>query len=100
MADIATKETGTLIPADKVEGTKVYNAQGEKLSKQTFAAPLPRANPVPMLWQALAFLGQLPEPEWRDATLAEFWTVARGRWSEANVPCRTGIIYGGKASAG
>ncbi len=31
MTDVATKETGTLISADKVEGTKVYNAQGEKL---------------------------------------------------------------------
>ncbi|MEE2690245.1 MAG: PRC-barrel domain-containing protein [Pseudomonadota bacterium] len=31
MTDIATKETGTLISANKVEGTKVYNAKGDKL---------------------------------------------------------------------
>jgi sporulation protein YlmC with PRC-barrel domain len=31
MANIAKNETGLLISADKVEGTKVYNAQGDKL---------------------------------------------------------------------
>ena len=31
MTDIATNETGTLISADKVEGTPVYNAEGDKL---------------------------------------------------------------------
>lgn len=31
MTDIATNETAALISADKVEGTAVYNAEGEKL---------------------------------------------------------------------
>lgn len=31
MADIARDETATLISADKVEGTSVFNAEGEKL---------------------------------------------------------------------
>lgn len=31
MTNIATKETGALIAADKVEGTKVYNLKGDKL---------------------------------------------------------------------
>lgn len=31
MIDIAKDETGTLISADKVEGTSVFNAEGEKL---------------------------------------------------------------------
>ena len=31
MADIETDETAELIASDKVEGTRVYNAQGEKL---------------------------------------------------------------------
>ena len=31
MTDVAHKETGNLISADKVEGTAVYNRRGEKL---------------------------------------------------------------------
>lgn len=31
MADIATDETATLIASDKVEGTAVYNRQGDRL---------------------------------------------------------------------
>lgn len=31
MSDIATDETATLIASDKVEGTAVYNRQGERL---------------------------------------------------------------------
>lgn len=31
MTDIATDETATLIASDKVEGTAVYNRQGERL---------------------------------------------------------------------
>jgi sporulation protein YlmC with PRC-barrel domain len=31
VADINTDETGTLIASDKVEGTNVYNREGEKL---------------------------------------------------------------------
>jgi sporulation protein YlmC with PRC-barrel domain len=31
MTEIARDETGTLISADKVEGTAVFNAEGEKL---------------------------------------------------------------------
>lgn len=70
----------------------VLNAAGEKLSKQTFAAELPRADPVAVLWQALEFLGQRPAPEWRAATRAEFWTSARAAWSESAIPARTGIV--------
>ena len=36
------------------------NAQGEKLSKQTGAAPIDPARPLPLLVQALRFLGQQP----------------------------------------
>src|ERR1700761_7006680 len=31
MTSVATNETSTLIASDKVEGTSVYNSQGEKL---------------------------------------------------------------------
>lgn len=68
------------------------NARGEKLSKQTFAPALPRTQPVSVLWQVLEFLGQRPSPEWRDATLAEFWSVATAGWSESAIPRKSGIL--------
>jgi glutamyl-Q tRNA(Asp) synthetase len=68
------------------------NTQGEKLSKQTRAKPLVRTNPVPVLWQALAFLGQQPPPELRSAMRADFWVAAAARWSEACIPRLSGIV--------
>jgi glutamyl-Q tRNA(Asp) synthetase len=70
----------------------VLNAQGEKLSKQTHAETLPRNNPVSVLWQALAFLGQCPLPEWQAATRADFWAAAVARWSEVDIPRQSGIV--------
>ncbi len=67
------------------------NAAGEKLSKQTFAPALPRAEPVAMLWRALDFLGQSPLPEWRAAGVAEFWQAALSVWDEQQVPHTTAI---------
>lgn len=64
----------------------VVNAAGEKLSKQTLAEPLDDNNPVPALWQALDFLGQLPPRELRDGGLAELWLWAVRNWSLARVP--------------
>jgi glutamyl-Q tRNA(Asp) synthetase len=72
----------------------VLNAQGEKLSKQTRAEPLARTNPVPVLWQALAFLGQCPSSEWQAATRADFWAVAISRWSEEAIPRVAGSVWG------
>ena len=68
------------------------NAQGEKLSKQTLAEPLARTDPVPVLWQVLAFLGQCPPREWQAATRADFWAAAAVRWSEAAIPRQSGIV--------
>ncbi len=68
------------------------NARGEKLSKQTRAEPLARTDPVPVLWRALAFLGQCPPPEWRAAPRADFWAAAAARWSEADIPRQSGIV--------
>lgn len=64
----------------------VVNRQGEKLSKQTFARPLPRNPPVPLLWRALEFLGQAPDIAWRDAGRDEFWRVAMAAWREHEIP--------------
>jgi len=70
------------------------NAQGEKLSKQTQAEPLVRTDPVPVLWQALAYLGQSPLPEWKSATRTDFWAAVVARWSEEAIPRLAGRIWG------
>lgn len=62
------------------------NAAGEKLSKQTLAPPLDNANPGPLLWLALDFLGQQPPAELRRAGLAELWQWARHHWRTADIP--------------
>jgi len=64
------------------------NAAGEKLSKQTRAAALDNTKPQTALWDALAFLGQLPPPELRRSGLAEIWQWARAHWDMARVPRR------------
>ena len=62
------------------------NAAGEKLSKQTLAAPLDDEKPVPSLWWAMQFLGQNPPDNLRRASLSEFWEWAIIHWSLSNVP--------------
>ncbi|MBS1186080.1 MAG: putative glutamyl-tRNA synthetase-related protein [Burkholderiaceae bacterium] len=62
------------------------NAAGEKLSKQTMAAPLDDEKPVPALWRALDFLGQSPPAALEQASLHEFWEWATIHWSLAKVP--------------
>jgi glutamyl-Q tRNA(Asp) synthetase len=62
------------------------NASGEKLSKQTFAAPLDIWRPLPALVAALDFLGQQPPPEFARGTLREFWDWALKNWNFARVP--------------
>jgi glutamyl-Q tRNA(Asp) synthetase len=59
---------------------------GEKLSKQTLAAPVEAARPVPALAAALAFLGQRPPADLARAPLADFWQWALTRWNLARVP--------------
>ena len=64
------------------------NAAGEKLSKQTLAAPLDSYQPTPALWQALGFLGQRPPPELRHDAAA-LWQWAHESWMLSRVPrCR------------
>jgi glutamyl-Q tRNA(Asp) synthetase len=62
------------------------NAAGEKLSKQTFAAPLDASRPLPALAAALDFLGQCPPAELARGTLKEFWDWALQNWDLARVP--------------
>ena len=62
------------------------NAAGEKLSKQTFAAPIDAAAPLPALVAALAFLGQQPPRELARATIEELWDWALENWRLDRVP--------------
>jgi glutamyl-Q tRNA(Asp) synthetase len=64
----------------------VVNAAGEKLSKQTLAAPLDIGNPVPALHQALRFLGQNVPAELAAGDISALWQWIREHWSLANVP--------------
>lgn len=59
---------------------------GEKLSKQSFAAPVDAARPLPTLVSVLAFLGQQPPRELARGTVADFWKWAVENWDLARVP--------------
>jgi len=61
------------------------NARGEKLSKQSRAAPLDAVRPQPALRAALDFLGQAAPAELDQAGLAELWRWARQHWNLARV---------------
>ncbi|WP_455384350.1 tRNA glutamyl-Q(34) synthetase GluQRS [Acidihalobacter prosperus] len=62
------------------------NEHGEKLSKQTHAAPLEEHDPSDNLWRALAFLGQDPPPGLRRATPREVLAWALQEWSVKHIP--------------
>ncbi|HKU71690.1 MAG TPA: tRNA glutamyl-Q(34) synthetase GluQRS [Burkholderiales bacterium] len=62
------------------------NAAGEKLSKQTFAAPVDAAKPQPTLVSALEFLGQQPPRELARSTVNDLWDWATKNWKLEQVP--------------
>jgi glutamyl-Q tRNA(Asp) synthetase len=62
------------------------NAAGEKLSKQTRAAPVDASQPGPALFAALEFLGQQPPPELSGGAPQELWAWATAHWQLARVP--------------
>jgi glutamyl-Q tRNA(Asp) synthetase len=62
------------------------NAAGEKLSKQTRAAPVDASRPGPALFAALDFLGQRPPPELSGASPDELWAWAMSHWRLDRVP--------------
>jgi glutamyl-Q tRNA(Asp) synthetase len=69
----------------------VLSAQGEKLSKQTFAPPLVIAEAPAQLRRALHFLGQEP-PAWlAGAGLREIWSWALSNWRRDRIPRRRGL---------
>ena len=68
------------------------NAAGEKLSKQTRAAPVDARDPVPALAHAMDFLGQAPPAQLRRAPLAEFWRWALAHWDAKHIPRRRSLL--------
>ncbi len=62
------------------------NTRGQKLSKQTFAAPLQLEQAATQLCAALRFLGQQPPPELSYAPLGEVWEWALAHWQAQRIP--------------
>jgi glutamyl-Q tRNA(Asp) synthetase len=70
------------------------NEYGEKLSKQTRAAPLTATEAPIRLWQALRFLGQEPPAELAAGRLAEIWNWSLANWRTERIPTRRSIWEG------
>lgn len=68
------------------------NAAGEKLSKQTRAAPVEVTQASAAISAALAFLGQRPPADLGAAPLGEVWQWARENWQLERVPQRRGVV--------
>jgi glutamyl-Q tRNA(Asp) synthetase len=68
------------------------NANSEKLSKQTFAAPLDATRPLPALLQVMRFLGQDVPPELAAGSIENFWRWAVTHWDMTRVPRVPGIV--------
>lgn len=64
------------------------NVLGEKLSKQTLAAPIDNAEPVAILNAALAFLGQDVITGCGPQDTAAFWPRAIAGWKLSRVPAQ------------
>ncbi|MBX3616478.1 tRNA glutamyl-Q(34) synthetase GluQRS [Nitrosomonas sp.] len=64
----------------------VTNAFGEKLSKQTNAAPIQVENALPQLIKSLQFLGQPTPVEMMEGDIASFWQWAQQNWRVHRVP--------------
>jgi len=62
------------------------NAAGEKLSKQTLAPAVDGRDPVPVLTQVMAFLGQAPPAQLHREPLAAFWNWALAQWNTELIP--------------
>jgi glutamyl-Q tRNA(Asp) synthetase len=62
------------------------DASGDKLSKQTLAAPVDPAHPAPVLARALAFLGHAPPPELARAGTGTLWEWAIAHWDRTRIP--------------
>ncbi|GAA5786497.1 tRNA glutamyl-Q(34) synthetase GluQRS [Chitiniphilus shinanonensis] len=64
----------------------LVNERGEKLSKQTLAAPLDQQRPGESLCRVLGLLGQAPPAELARGGLTECWNWAFAHWRMQSVP--------------
>lgn len=64
------------------------NSQGQKLSKQTYAAAVDRSEPNHVWWQVLDFLAQDPPKTLQHAPIAEIQQWALQNWNLQKVPKR------------
>ncbi len=69
------------------------NAEGHKLSKQTFARPVSDRDPAEVLFEVLSFLGQDPAPELRGAAANDVLSWGIDHWRLEAVPRRDSIPY-------
>lgn len=68
------------------------NRSGEKLSKQTLAAPVVRAEASTQLWYALDFLGQKPPHALQHSTCHTLWQWALDNWHLANIQPQNAVV--------
>lgn len=66
----------------------VTNCAGEKLSKQTRAAPVDLSNVLGQLVTALRFLGQEPPEGLSGSDVPSFWQWAINNWQVDKIPCK------------
>lgn len=66
----------------------VVNARGEKLSKQTHAAPVVISDTVSQLLMAIRFLGQTPPAELNESNVASFWKWITENWKPEMIPLK------------
>ena len=64
----------------------VTNQAGEKLSKQTQAAPIDLSTPLTQLVIALGFLGQEPPIKLSESDIPSFWQWAIENWRPEKIP--------------
>ena len=62
------------------------DGNGDKLSKQTYAAPVDVDHATTILFLALQFLGQQPPAELKRETLDTIWQWAKQHWNMQNIP--------------
>ncbi|HKW37568.1 MAG TPA: tRNA glutamyl-Q(34) synthetase GluQRS [Burkholderiales bacterium] len=67
------------------------NRFGQKLSKQTLAAPVLPVRPSEQVWRALRFLGQDPPEGLAAGSVEDLWTWAIGNWDTQKIPARLAI---------
>ncbi len=70
----------------------VLNKDGNKLSKQNHAQPIPLDDPRPLLIEALSFLNQPVIKNWQDLSRDQLLQKATAHWDLDRIP-RQGKIY-------